>query len=134
MSPMLITVVLTILAAVVVVLTRVRLAGDGGAGRLATPVAVVRTHTLSGAAALVVWTVFLATGGTAVGWFGLLLWWVTAGAGVLLLARWVPARGRHSSNPQADSWGDGPGLSVLAHVGVVVGVAVFTVFLALGQL
>jgi hypothetical protein len=31
----------------------------------------------------------------------------------------------------ADSWGEGPGLSILAHVGMFAGVALFTVFVVL---
>ncbi len=135
MTPMLITVVLTVLAALVVVLTRVRMVKDeGGAGRLAMPTVVLNTHTLAGAAALLLWSVFLVGGQPALGWLGLLLWWVTVAAGLLVLARWMPARGRHSSGARADAWGGGPGLSVLAHVGLLVGVVVFTSFLATGRL
>ena len=135
-TPLLITWVLTALAAVVVVLTRVRLARDTGeaAGRISIPAGVLTVHTVAGGLALVVWVVFLLTEVTALGWIGVLLWWVTAVAGLLVLARWVPARGKHSSGPATDSWGEGPGLSVLAHVGLLVGTVIFTVFLALGKL
>lgn len=133
---MLISIVLTVLAAVVVVLTRVRLAKDDGAaaGRLSIASGLLNTHTFAGVPALVVWAVFLSTGIEVLGWVGLGLWWVTVIAGLLILARWLPAKGRHSSDPVADTWGEGPGLSVLAHVGLLVGVTVFTVFLALGKL
>ena len=40
--------------------------------------------------------------------------------------RWLPTRGRHAGDKATDSWGKGPGLSVLAHVGMLVGVVVFT--------
>ncbi len=53
-------------------------------------------------------------------------WWLTALAGLLILLRWLPSRGRHASGGGEDSWSDGPGLSVLAHVGMLVGVLVFT--------
>ncbi len=131
-----ITVVLTVLAAVVVVLTRVRLARDGGdaAGRLSIPKQVVNLHTGAGVAALLLWTAYLVTKTTVLGWVGVLLWWVTVAAGLLILARWMPARGRHSSGPAADTWGEGPGLSVLAHVGLLVGVCIFSVFLVLDKL
>ena len=132
---MLITWVLTALAAVVVVLTRVRLHRDGdAAGRIAIPKSVSNLHTWVGVSALVLWVAFLVTKASVLGWVGLLLWWVTVVAGLLVLARWVPAKGRHSSGPASDSWGEGPGLSVLAHVGLLVGVAIFSVFLALGEL
>ena len=94
MTPMRITVVLSVLAAVLVLLTRVRLAKDAGAGRLSLPTAVLNLHPVAG----------------------------------------VPARGRHSSSGKADTWGEGPGLSVLAHVGLLVGVTVFTSFLVAGEL
>lgn len=135
-TPLLITIVLTVLAAVVVVLTRVRLGRprDEAAGRLSIPSGLLNTHTVAGAGALVLWTVFLVTGTELLGWLGLLLWWVTVVAGLLVLTRWMPARGRHSSGPVSDTWGEGPGLSVLAHVGLLVGVGIFTAFLALGEL
>lgn len=135
-TPQTITIVLTVLAAVVVVLTRVRLAKDGGdaAGRLSIPPGLLNAHTVAGALALVLWTVYLFTGTSIVGWVGLLFWWITVAAGLLILARWMPAKGRHSSGPVMDTWGGGPGLSVLAHVGLLVGVIVFTVLLVLGKL
>jgi hypothetical protein len=135
-TPLLITWVLTALAAVAVVLTRVRLARDEGdaAGRISIPKNVLNLHTFAGVPALVLWAVFLFTGIVVLGWVGLVLWWVTVVAGLLVLARWVPAKGRHSSGPATDSWGEGPGLSVLAHVGLLVGVTIFTVFLALDKI
>jgi hypothetical protein len=133
-TPFLITLVLTVLAAVVVVLTRVRLAKDDGAGRLSIPHGLLNAHTGAGVLAILLWGAFLVTGNTLLGWLGLLFWWVTVIAGLLILARWMPAHGRHSSGPKADTWGEGPGLSVLAHVGLLVGVLVFTAFLATGNL
>jgi len=133
-TPFLITLVLTVLAAVVVVLTRVRLAKDDGAGRLSIPHGLLNAHTGAGVPAILLWGAFLVTGNTLLGWLGLLCWWVTVIAGLLILARWMPAHGRHSSGPKADTWGEGPGLSVLAHVGLLVGVLVFTAFLVTGNL
>jgi hypothetical protein len=135
-TPMSITIVLTVLAAVAVTLTRMRLNKNGGeaAGRLAIPKALVNAHTGAGVPALIVWTVFVVTGTTWLGWLGLVLWWVTVVAGLLILGRWLPAKGRHSSGPVTDTWGEGPGLSILAHVGLTLGVGVFTAFTALGKL
>ena len=129
-------IVLTGLAAVVVLLTRVRMSRNGGeaAGRLAIPKGLLNTHTLVGTLALAAWTAFLVTGTAELGWAGLALWWITVLAGLLILARWIPARGKHSSGPVADTWGEGPGLSVLAHVGLLVGVGILTALLALGEL
>lgn len=137
MTPERIAFVLTALAAVVVVLTRVRLvSGDEeAAGQLDIPRSVVNVHTASGALALVLWSIFLFTGvSKLVGYAGLLCWWVTTAAGLLILLRWMPARGRHASGPAADSWGEGPGLSVLAHVGLLVGSIVWTYLLVAGKL
>ena len=133
---MLITWVLTALAAVVVVLTRVRLSREAGtaAGRISIPTSILNLHTIAGVPALVLWVAFLVTKIEVLGWVALVLWWVTVVAGLLVLARWVPAKGKHSSGPATDSWGEGPGLSVLAHVGLLVGVVIFTAFLALGKL
>ena len=136
MTPTLITWVLTVLAAVAVVLTRVRLSRDDGdaAGRISIPRGVLNLHTIAGVPALLVWGAFLVTGTAALGWIGLVLWWITVVAGLLVLARWVPAKGRHSSGPATDSWGEGPGLSVLAHGGLLIGAAIWTTFLALDKI
>jgi hypothetical protein len=133
-TPMRITLVLTVLSAIVVVLTRVRLAKDDGAGRLSIPHGLLNLHTAAGVPALLLWVAFLYTGTTVLGWLGVALWWVTVIAGLLLLARWMPAKGKHSSGPATDTWGEGPGLSILAHVGLLIGVAIFTTFLLLDQL
>ena len=65
-------------------------------------------------------------GGSVVGIVALGLFWLTAIAGLLILMRWLPTRGRHAGDKATDAWGSGPGLSVLAHVGMLVGVLVFT--------
>ena len=136
MTPLRITIVLTALAAVVVVLTRVRLARNGGeaAGRLSIPMSLLNTHTAFGGAALAVWTAFLVIRMNLLGWAGLLLWWVTVVAGLLILLRWMPAKGRHASGPAADTWGEGPGLSILAHVGLLVGAVIWTALMVFGKL
>lgn len=134
-NPQIITYVLTALAAVVVVLTRLRLGGGdaAGAGRLSIPSSLLNTHTVGGVLGLVGWVAYLITGRTWLAWVGLALLWVTVIAGLMILLRWMPARGRHSSGPVSDSWGEGPGLSVLAHVGLLVGVIVFTLFFLLDK-
>ena len=125
--------VLTPLAAVVVVLTRVRLSGDGSAaGRLQISHRLLLVHTVAGALALVLWVLFLAfpadsvPGGSAAGIVAIGLWWLTTIVGLLLLARWLPARGKHAEPAATDSWSKGPWLSMLAHIGLLVGVLVFT--------
>ena len=127
------TIALTVLAAVVVLLTRLRLSRTRGrvAGRLSIPSWLLNVHTVAGTCALVMWSAFLLTANAALAWLGLALWWVTVAAGLLILARWLPTRGRHSTGTVVDSWSEGPGLSVLAHVGLLVGVVAFTVLVAL---
>lgn len=125
---------LTVLAVVVVVLTRVRLASQQAAGRLSVPTTVRNVHTVAGTIAIVLWTAMLFTDRELLGWLAMPFWWVTVGAGLLVLVRWLPARGRHSADAVADSWGEGPGLSILAHVGMLVGVTIFTLYLVLGEL
>lgn len=128
-----IVVLLTALAAVVVVLTRVRLGGDkSGAGRFQTSSALLNVHTVAGLAAVMTWTIFLftgrgeGTGNSVIGIAGLALFWLTTVVGLMILVRWMPSRGKHSSDAVHDSWSQGPGLSVLAHGGMLVGVCVFT--------
>ncbi|MBA3781378.1 MAG: hypothetical protein H0X12_05920, partial [Nocardioides sp.] len=133
MSTEVIIYILTALAGVVVVLTRLRLSRDeGGAGQYRVSNPVLNVHTVAGVLALVLWVLFLAfpedsvPGDPVVGIVALALWWVVAVAGLLVLLRWLPSHGRHSVEASEDTWSEGPGLSVLAHVGMVVGVLVFT--------
>ncbi|WP_244931930.1 hypothetical protein [Nocardioides sp. W7] len=132
MSPAVVVYVLTGLAAVVVVLTRVRLGRTRGAGRLEVGRTLLNLHTGAGVSALVLWVAFLLApesnplGGSLVGLAAIGLWWLVALAGLLILVRWLPSRGRHAADERTDSWSQGPGLSVLAHVGMMIGVGVFT--------
>jgi hypothetical protein len=124
--------VLTALAAVAIVLTRLRLSGDGAAGRFSISRRLPLAHFVSGTIALVLWLGVLVfpedsvIGGPLVGIAAVACWWLTAICGLLILARWLPAKGRHVPDAAGDSWSDGPGLSLLAHLGMVVGVLVFT--------
>lgn len=125
--------ILTPLAAVVVVLTRLRLSGDGSAaGRLQISPQLLLAHTAVGTLALLSWVLFLLfapdslLGGAGAGIVAIGLWWITTIVGLLILARWLPARGKHAQPAATDSWSEGPWLSVLAHVGLLVGVLIFT--------
>jgi hypothetical protein len=127
MSTEVIVYVLTALAAVVVVLTRLRLGrGEAGAGRLEMSHGFVNVHTVAGVVALVLWIAFLVGGNELLGIIALAVWWVVVLAGLGILVRWLPSRGKHASAGTEDSWSEGPGLSILAHVGMLVGVGVFT--------
>jgi hypothetical protein len=127
-KPEYIVAVLTFLSAVVVVLTRVRLSQTRVAGQAQVGRATVNAHTACGVPALVLWVAFLVTGrdSSLIGVLGLFFYWLTAVVGLLILWRWKPSHGRHASSTTDDSWSEGPGLSILAHVGMLVGVVVFT--------
>lgn len=133
MSLPVIVYVLTALAGLVVVLTRVRLGGDSAAaGRLQISRGLLNTHTIAGLAALMTWIAFLVTGvgdkkGNAIiGVAALALFWITTVAGLMILVRWIPSRGKHAAAAVNDDWSEGPALSILAHVGMLVGVSIFT--------
>jgi hypothetical protein len=123
---------LTVLAVVDVVLTRLRLRGPYVAGRADTGTVAPVAHTLVGAIALVIWVVFLLApsssplGSAAVGIVALFFWWVEVVVGLFLLARWLPTRGRHAGAVRGDTWSSGPWLSVVAHLGMLIGVCYFT--------
>jgi hypothetical protein len=120
--------VLTFLAAVVVALTRIRLMKDSAAGRHQVGLGILNVHTFCGVLALVGWVVYLVGASDLVGVVALAFWWLTALAGLLILLRWLPSRGKHATGTRDDTWSEGPGLSILAHVGMFVGVLVFTWF------
>ena len=123
---------LTALGAVVVLITRVRLGGtvvDGtghGAGRHGYSATLLRLHTVVGVITLIGWVVALITGRREIALVILAGWWLLTVIGLLLLARWLPSAGKHSEDAQSDAWGSGAGLSVLGHVGMLLGVGYFT--------
>ncbi len=130
--------VLTALSLVVVVLTRLRLRKESAAGQSQVPRAVLHAHTGFGLIGLAAWVTYLVApedsqaADPVVGIVGLACLWIVVVCGLLILLRWLPSHGRHASERAEDSWSDGPGLSVLAHVGMFVGVAIETVSYALG--
>jgi hypothetical protein len=123
-------VAVTVLAALIVALTWLRLRGRAGG--------TVRWHLILGVLGVVVWGTFLAApasstaGGDLVGVVGLGFWWLVAIVGLLILARWRrPAArgrrvGRHAGVGGPDRWSQGPWLSILAHGGMVVCVVIMT--------
>ena len=131
MSTDVIVYVLTGLALVVVVLTRLRMGKGQGAGRAYVGTLLLNLHTGSGLVALATWVVYLVSsdeGDPLIGIIALGFWWVVTLCGLLMLMRWLPSHGRHASEGFQDSWSEGPGLSILAHVGMLVGVCIFTWF------
>src|SRR5690349_15541449 len=113
---------LTALGVLDVVLTRLRMRQDQAAGRTVVPLRLVDVHTAAGSLAIVLWVVMHLAGDRLWGALSMPFWWVATLAGLGILTRWLPARGRRSSDPLEDSWSKGPGLSILAHVGMLVGV------------
>ena len=126
---MIVAYVLTLLGALAVVLTRLRLRNSHAGWPLAA-------HTGAGAVAVVLWLLFLIfpedsfLGGSLVGVIALAFWWIVTATGLMLLVRWLPSRSRGKRAADtvgaADSWTESPWLSVLAHVGMLLGVSWFT--------
>jgi hypothetical protein len=131
-KPELVVCVLTFLSAVVIVLTRMRLSQTEVGGQHQVGMGTVNLHTGFGTVGLVLWVYFLVTGNDSSlsGVVALFFYWLTAIVGLMILLRWLPTRGRHASDGGEDRWSNGPGLSILAHVGMLVGVLVFTWFYA----
>lgn len=137
-SPEIIVWVLSFLGLVVVALTRKRLGAEDSGSSKTVSRTILNVHTGVGAFAVLVWTVFLVfpkssfLGGPVVGIIGLMLWWVTTLAGLGLLLRWLPTHGKHVDVVGEDEWAEGPGLSLLAHLGLLIGVLIFTWAFATG--
>ena len=118
---------LTGLAAVVVLLTRLRLSNEHQqSGHALVPATIVNAHTVVGVLALATWIYYLSSPGATLGALALTAWWLEVVIGLLVLARWMSRPGKHASDTTGDSWGQGPGLSVLGHVGMLLGIAFFT--------
>ncbi|NYI99432.1 putative membrane protein [Nocardioides thalensis] len=118
---------LTGLAAVVVLLTRSRLSNEQSqAGHATVPHEIVNAHTLMGIVALGTWIFYLSSPGTTLGIVTLVAWWIEVAIGLLILGRWMARPSKHAADATGDSWGQGPGLSILGHVGMLLGISFFT--------
>lgn len=118
---------LTALAAVVVLLTRMRLSSEKAqSGHAMVPLAIVNAHTLLGVVALAIWIYYLTSPGDALGVAALVVWWLVVALGLLILARWMSRPGKHAAETTGDSWAEGPALSILGHVGMLLGISFFT--------
>ena len=124
---------LTALAAVVVLLTRMRLSAEHQAGHAQIPMSVLNAHTVMGIVAIGVWIYYLNSPSDMVGLGALAAWWIEAIIGVLILMRWLPGAGKHAAEATDDSWAQGPSLSILGHMGMVLGVAFFTYCVVTGK-
>lgn len=122
--------VLFTLALLVVLLTRVRLRSEEEGGGKKVSRLAVNIHTAAGVFTAIAWVGYKATGEALLGMIGLIVWWVLAFAGLALLVRWLPTHGKHVSHEDEDEWAEGPGLSLVAHFGVVIGITVVTLLYA----
>lgn len=123
---------LSALGVVVVALTRVRLGSADSAGHKKVSPVTLNVHTGAGVLAASTWFSFLVSEVEGLGAAALVFWWVTALAGLVLLMRWLPSHGKHVDSGDEDDWAEGPGLSLLAHLGMLAGVLVFTWAFATG--
>lgn len=118
---------LTGLAAVVVLLTRSRLSNEQNqAGHAMVPHEIVNAHTLMGIVALGTWIAYLSSPGNILGIASLVAWWIEVAIGLLILGRWMSRPSKHAADATGDSWGQGPGLSILGHIGMLLGISFFT--------
>ena len=118
---------LTGLAAVVVLLTRMRLANEESqSGHALVPRVIVNAHTAFGVLALGVWIYYLTSPDDLIGVIALGIWWIEVGVGLLILARWLSRPGKHAADATGDTWAQGPALSVLGHIGMLLGISFFT--------
>jgi hypothetical protein len=125
--PIVVFYVLAVVGFVIVALTRLRLHDGEAGGRHAYSPLLVHAHTIFGVLGLSLWTYFLVAHdklpfGEVCGVLGLGLVWITSVVGLALLVRWLPSKGRHAADDLADDWwGNGAGLSLIAHLGMFFG-------------
>lgn len=126
---------LTALAAVVVLLTRMRLSATSRQpGHAQISGAILNAHLVLGVMALALWVYYLTSPGDMLGIGALVVWWLEVLVGVMILARWLPGAGRHAAPAVEDSWAQGPSLSILGHVGLLLGVVFFTYCVLTGRI
>lgn len=118
---------LTALAAVVVLLTRMRLSNEQAqSGHAVVPMTIVNAHTAVGVVALGTWVFYLSSPGDLVRALSLSAWWLEVVIGLLILGRWLSRPSKHAASATGDTWGQGPSLSILGHVGMLLGISFFT--------
>lgn len=118
---LLLTYVLTAGCALVVGVTRRVLHGQ-------VPRVLLGLHTGLGAIGTVLWLAFLVLPGdpALLGVLGLGCWWVVSVVGLLLMSRWLPARGSRGKRAARQSHVGSAWLSIIGHVGVFVAAMWFT--------
>jgi hypothetical protein len=126
---------LTALAAVVVLLTRMRLSATvRQPGHAQISGVILNAHLVLGVIALALWVYYLTSPGDMRGVAALVVWWLEVLVGVMILARWLPGGGRHAAPATDDGWAQGPSLSILGHVGLLLGVMFFTYCVLAGRI
>lgn len=126
---------LTALAAVVILLTRMRLSATRRqSGHAQVSGAILTMHAVIGVSALAVWIYYLTSPGDTLGIVSVALWWLEVILGILILLRWLPGGGRHAAPSVDDSWAQGPSLSILGHVGMLLGVTFITYCVLTGKI
>jgi hypothetical protein len=126
---------LTALAAVVVLLTRMRLSNEQAqAGHAVVPMSVVNAHTVIGVVALATWIFYLTSPRDLVATTALVAWWIEVAIGLLILGRWLARPSKHATAARSDTWAQGPSLSILGHVGMLLGISFFTWVVLAGKL
>lgn len=126
---------LTALAAVVILLTRMRLsASRRQSGHAQVPGTILNMHAVIGVTALTIWIYYLTSPSDTLGIVSVALWWLEVIVGILILLRWLPGSGRHAAPSAEDGWAQGPSLSILGHVGMLLGVAFITYCVLAGKI
>lgn len=115
--------VLTAVVVVVVVVTRLRISAAHSITRAKLGRVIPLLHTVGGGLGLVLWVLYLVVGEAlplylVVGIIGLGGIWVAGFSGLVMLARWMPSKGRHADEPDHARWR--MWVSALGHVLVVV--------------
>ncbi|MDR7086457.1 hypothetical protein J2X11_001296 [Aeromicrobium panaciterrae] len=126
---------LTALAAVVILLTRMRLSATRRqSGHAQVSGSILAMHAVVGVSALTVWIYYLTSPSDLLGLVSVALWWLEVILGILILLRWLPGGGRHAAPSVDDSWAQGPSLSILGHVGMLLGVTFITYCVLTGKI
>lgn len=118
----------TLLVALVVLLTWLRLRRPGAHAGFFVPL----LHVTAGLVGLVIWVVFLAMppsspfGSSLAGVIGLFFLWLVVVAGIFLMLRWRPSRGKRARAIAGAAGRGGAAISILVHIGTLVSVVWLT--------
>lgn len=114
--------VATVLVALVVLLTWLRLRRHNAQAGFFVPM----LHAVAGLVGLVIWTVFLVMplgsplGSSLAGVIGLFFLWLVVVAGIFLMLRWRPSRGKRARALRSGGVRGGAAVATLVHLGTLV--------------